>query len=363
MIRYLRQTDKIKLRGTALLRLDFNTEDEWRMQAAIPTIKFLLRYADKVVILSHRGRPVGRDLKFSLRKDAKNLSRMLRQPVHFIPHFDFEKIKQEVARTPRRTVFIMENLRFLLGEEKNDARLAKELAAMGNYYVNDAFAVSHRADASVAAITKFLPSYAGLELEKEIAFLSRVIKKPKRPLVVVIGGGKVHDKLGILRQFRKKADCFLLGGVAANTMLFLRGDDVGLSMIDADAKDQKFFKSFLKFRNVILPVDGVKPRGVILDIGPKTVRIYAEKIKSARTVIWGGPLGYIENPRFGKGTLAVARAITKNKKAFSVAGGGETVMFFKKHKLDKKFSFVSTGGGAMLEYLAGEKLPGIEALK
>lgn len=356
------------------MRLDFNTEDEWRMQAAIPTIKFLLRFADKVVILSHRGRPQPSliranrririfDKKFSLKKDAKNLSRMLHRPVRFIAEFEWARTKKEIERLPGKSIVVLENLRFLPGEEKNDPKLAKQLSALGDYYVNDAFAVSHRADASVVAITGFLPSYAGPELEKEIKFLSGALRKPRHPMVVILGGGKVSDKLGVVQNLKKQADWFLVGGVAANTLAHLSGEDINGSRVETDRKTLRKLKAFLWQRNLILPVDYKKEKGVIFDIGKKTTDLYAQKIKGAKTILWSGPLGFIEKEKFGRGSLAVARAIAANKKVFSIAGGGETVMFLKKHKLAQKFGFISTGGGAMLEYLAGEKLPGIVALQ
>lgn len=229
--------------------------------------------------------------------------------------------------------------------------------------MNDAFAVSHRANASVAAITKFLPSYAGLELEKEITLLSRVMVHPKRPLVVVLGGAKAGDKLGVIKYFEHKADRFLLGGGPANTILSLKGIDVRDSVRDRDPKDLKTLRAVAGYRNLILPDDFVWHGRMIWDLGPKAIRVFDKNIAVARTMLWSGPLGLIEQKKFSLGTLAVARAIARNRRAFSVAGGGETVMFLKKYKLDKKFSFVSTGGGAMMDFLAGKKLPGIEALR
>lgn len=362
-MRYLSKTSIKKLRGIALLRLDFNTQDEWRMRAVLPTLKLLLRARAKILILSHRGRPKGFDEKLSLKKDAVALGKMLGKKVVFIPHFRFAEIRRRIDKSKPGTVFLLENIRFLKSESTPAPELAKRLAGLADYFVNDAFAVSHRESDSVAKVEQFLPSYAGLELEKEIQVLSDVMKKPKRPLAVVIGGAKTHDKLGIIKFFRNKADAFLLGGAAANTLLYLSGKDVGNSLIDRTDGDFRELKKVLKYKNIFLPVDCRMEKNTILDIGPKTARLYAEKLKSARTIIWAGPMGYIENKKFAGGNLAVARAIAGNRRTFSVTGGGETVMFLKKHKLGKKFSFLSTGGGAMLEFLAGKKLPGIEALK
>jgi 3-phosphoglycerate kinase len=373
MIHYLSKTNLRLICGTALLRLDFNTEDDWRMKAVLPTIKFLLKNSCKVVILSHRGRPNPyrlirankpidvSDKKFSLKKDATDLARFLKRKVVFIGHFDFVRIRKMVAEAPRGAIFLLENLRFLAGEEKNDLRFAERLASLGDFYVNDAFAVSHRANASVAAITKYLPSYAGFELEAEIAHLSAVIARPKRPLVMIVGGAKISDKLGVLRLFREKADKFLLGGGPANTMLAACGVDVKKSLKDEDG-DIVAIKKIARYPNLVLPVDYIWKKDRILDIGPKTEALFVRKIREARTIVWSGPLGLIDEWPYEKGSLAIAKAIAKNSKALSVAGGGETVMFLKRVRLDKKFTFISTGGGAMLDFLAGKKLPGIVAL-
>lgn len=352
------------LAGTALLRLDFNTTDDWRMRAVVPTIKFLLKRADRLVIVSHRGRPAGVDKTLSLHGDAAKLSRLLGgKKVAFIDHFRFAEIKKQVAAAPRGSIFLLENLRFLPGEEKNDAKLAKQLASLADFYVNDAFAVSHRANASVVAITKFLPSYAGLEMEREITSLGKAIVAPKHPVVLVLGGAKVSDKLGVIAYFRKKADRFLLGGGCANTIIALKGVDIKKSIKDSDPKELPALKKIAGYKNVVVPEDFVWSGGKILDVGSKTARIYSKYIAAARTIIWSGPLGLIEKPAYAKASIAVARAIGRNRRAFSVSGGGETVMFLKQYGLDKKFSFISTGGGAMVDFLAGKKLPGIVALE
>ena len=363
MIRYIRTANSRALAGTALLRLDFNTEDNWRMEAAVPTIKFLLRTASRVVIVSHRGRPEGKDLKFSLKKDARNLSRLLKKKIIFVPRFEPASIKKAIEKAPRGSVILLENLRFMKGEEENDPELAKKLASFVDFYVNDAFAVSHRANASVVAITKFLPSYAGLIMEKEIESLSRVVKNPVRPLVFILGGGKAADKLDIIQYFNKRADYFLLGGAAANTIEKFRGMDVRDSLVDTNPKSLRELKKVVDYDNIVLPNDNVFYKDAIVDFGPETVKNFSEKIKIAKMIIWSGPLGLIEKKQFTKGTLAVAKAVAANRKAFSLAGGGETVMFLKRAKLDKKFSFISTGGGAMIDFLAGKTLPGIKALQ
>jgi 3-phosphoglycerate kinase len=359
----LSRTNPKLLSGTALLRLDFNTEDDWRMRAVLPTIKFLLKNCEKIIIASHKGRPSKPfEKKYSLKQDAAHLSRLLGKKVVFINNFDFKKIRAATEKAPHGMVFLLENLRFLPGEEKNDPKLAKQLASLADLYVNDAFAVSHRANASVAAIAKFLPSYAGLEMEKEIKFLTAAMQKPKHPFVFIVGGAKAADKLGVIRYFKNKADWFLLGGGPANTILSLQGMDVKKSVKDED-EDLNAVKKIAAYKNIILPVD-FKWRGEqILDIGQKTIVAFSKKIAQAKTILWSGPLGLIEEKAYRRGSFALARAVTKNRRALSITGGGETVMFLKKVRLDKKFSFISTGGGAMLDYLAGKRLPGIMALE
>lgn len=374
MIHYLKDAKMKSLAGTALVRLDFNTEDDWRMRAALPTLNFLLKTSSKIVIVSHRGRPAplpvkkigpgmgAQSRKFSLKKDAGRLGRLLGKKVLFIEHFRFGDIKKTIEEAPRGSIFLLENLRFLKGEEKNDLSLAKELASLADFYVNDAFAVSHRADASVAAVTKLLPSYGGLELEKEITFLSHVMKSPRRPFIIILGGAKAADKLGVISYFKKRADWFLLGGGPANTILWLRGMDIKKSLKDED-KHLAAIRKIAAYKNLVLPTDFKWHRDEILDFGPKTMQVFEKKVASARTILWSGPIGMIDEKPYDRGSLLLAKAIIKNRRAFKVAGGGETVMFLKKVGLDKKFTFVSTGGGAMMDFLAGEKLPGIEALK
>lgn len=362
-MRYLRNASPKLLKGKALVRLDFNTEDEWRMETTLPTLRLLGKAAERIVIMSHRGRPKRYDAKLSLRRDAKALSKFLKKPVRFVSSLRFADMHKAIARAPRRSFLLLENLRFMKGEEANDHKFARELASLADYYVNDAFAVSHRDDASVDAITRFLPSYAGLELEKEVKVLGGVRDTPKKPFVVILGGGKAHDKLGVMRSLRSSADYFIIGGAAANTLLFLNGIKIGSSLIDKDPKDFKKLKEVLKWDHVTLPLDWKVEKGKILDIGEWTLRDFMSKIRVARTIIWSGPMGVIERGEFAHGTEKIAQAIIENKTAFSVAGGGETVMFLKKHKLDKKFGFISTGGTAMLDFFAGETLPGIAALE
>ncbi len=362
MIRYLSAEGWNKFKDkVVLLRLDFNTIDDWRMRAALPTVIFLVQHARAVVVLSHKGRPKGSDKKLSLKKDAALLAKLSHKKVSFINHFDFEKIGGQIEKAKKGSVFVLENLRFLPGEQVNDHALAKKLAHLGDLYVNDAFAVSHRSNASVVALAQLLPSYAGFGLEAEIQNLSKVMKDAKKPLVMIFGGAKIGDKLDLIRNFRDDANAFLMGGALANTLLALRGFDVKKSLIEKDLSDS--IKKLLGYPHLLLPIDFAEKNHALLDIGPRTADMFARCIAMAHTVVWNGPMGMAEKKGFEKGTKAIAEAIVKNSHCFSVVGGGETVTALKKLKLDKKMGFISTGGGAMLEYLSGKKLPGIEALQ
>lgn len=354
---FLRNLSKKEIFGkTCLLRVDLNVSEKeaknsLRILGILPTIKFLIGNGAKVVILSHRGRPNGFDKKQSLKPFAKILSSLLKKPVHFI---DFKK------GFKNSEISLLENLRFLAGEEKNDKKFAKQLASLGDFFVNDAFSVSHRNAASVSAITKFLPSYVGLLLENEIKNLSLAMAKSKKPLVVILGGAKISDKIGLIENFKNKADYFLIGGGIAHNFLLAQGLPIGDSIFEE--KTINFTKKMLKNKKIILPVDYIIKDRKILDIGPNTVKYYSDIIKNAKTIIWNGPMGYFENKKFAKGSKIIKGAIL-NSKAFSVVGGGETASLMSNVKGQMPNVFISTGGGAMLEYLAGKKLPGIKALK
>lgn len=360
MIQYLSKVSPAKLQGVAILRLDFNTEDDWRMKASLPTLQLLLKHARAIVILSHKGRPLGFQRDLGLKKCADQLEALIKKPVTFFPSFNFLEIKEEIEKGKPKPVYMLENLRFMPGEAKNDAKFAENLSLLGDYYVNDAFAVSHRANASIAAITNFLPSYAGLELQSEITNLGKVIKQAKRPLVMIFGGAKIEDKLNVIRFFKKKAYAFLIGGALANTLLYLKGVPMGKSIYEKEVGSN--VRLLLGYKNIFLPLDYRTDDTAILDIGVETQQLFEDKIRKAKTIVWNGPLGLIEREAFARGTKIIAKAVAENKRAFSVVGGGETVMALKKYNLAGEFSFISTGGGAMLDFLAGKKLPGIEAL-
>lgn len=340
-MRFLRFLSVRQIAGqTCLLRIDLNTQsagDSLRLEASLPTIKLLSQKGARIIILSHRGRPRGRNLKLSLKPFLPVLEKKLGLKIKFLPAIP--------ATLPAGKLFLLENLRFWPGEQNNDREFAEKLARLGDFYVNDAFAVCHRPDASVATLPKLLPSYAGLLLEKEVKNLSSVMKNPKRPMALILGGVKVEDKLPVIKNLLPKADSVLLGSTAVKAKA-------------AIPKSPKIKK----------PVDWIGEEGRILDIGPETVKIYKAEIKKAGTIVWNGPVGRIETPKYARGSEAIAKAIAKSK-AFSVAGGGETTQFFIRaisnyqFLISKKRLFLSTGGGAMLDFLAGKKLPGITALK
>ncbi len=380
-----------RIRGrVVLVRVDLNIEEggeknAYRIQAILPTILHLLRHKGKVVLLSHRGRPKSltgirnkelgiRNKKLSLRPFAGILSKKLGKQVSFVSHFNFEKIETQIESSRPGSVFLLENLRFLPGEEKDDSALGMRLAALGDVFVNDAFAVSHRANASVHAIIKYIPSYAGLLLEKEVQNLDRVAKNYTHPFAIIFGGAKISDKMAVIQHFRNKADYFLIGGGPANTFFAAQGLPIGDSLVDV--KSIAFAKRYLKSRKIILPVDAERQDRKILDVGPKTVGQFGAIIKNSKTIIWNGPMGFFEMKGFEKGTRSVWKAVLRNKKATVVAGGGELLISFAKlvpseykrvvagtKKNTNSNLFLSTGGGAMLEYLSGKKLPGIEVLR
>ncbi|MDO8581639.1 MAG: phosphoglycerate kinase [bacterium] len=406
---------------TVLLRVDFNvpvmkgrvdaTED-FRLVRVVPTIQFLLKGGARVILLSHRGRPEGRvreDLR--LTPVAERLRQLLNKELGirnygnhgghdslFMIHNS--KTREELqslfpAYTIAPGVTMLENLRFDPREEANDADFAKALASMGDIYVNDAFAVSHRKNASVHAITKYLPSYAGLLMEEELQHLSSIFRKPKRPLVVILGGAKISTKIGLVQKFLHHADFVLLGGGLANTLFKFQGHAVGKSLVEDSMMDT--LRTLKKISHLVIPtdvavavslkgkkritaVDGIRKNEAIFDIGPKTVDLFSSLIAKAGMIVWNGPLGYFEEKKFAKSTFDVLGAVLKNKKAKTIIGGGETVTAFRQFQHDSRLPranasalargstihdsrlFLSTGGGAMLEYMEQGTLPSIEPL-
>jgi len=325
-----------------LVRCDFNCPlskegeilNDYRIQASIPTIEYLLANGAKIILMSHLGKPKGEFKKeLSLTPIQEKLFEYLDVSIAKAPDCIGKNIEEMVKELQEEEILLLENLRFHKGEEENDEKFAQKLAKLGEIYVNDAFSVSHRNHASVSKIQEYLPSYAGLLLEKEVENLTKVIEKPKRPLVAVFGGAKIETKLPAIKRFLEIADFVLVGGKIA-------------------------FEIDFSHPKLVLPLDY---KGEKFDIGEKTIKKFKKIIKKAKTIIWNGPLGFFEKKEFEKGTKEIAKAIADSK-AFSVAGGGETLMAIFSYKLEKKFSFLSTGGGAMLDFLAGKEMPGLTPL-
>lgn len=378
------------LRGQrVLLRVDFNVpltkngqvgkSEDYRIIKTIPTIKFLIKNGAKVIILAHLGRPDGKVVK-ELRLDpvAKRLSQALKQKVlksNQILGVETEKL---MATLKNGQVLMLENIRFDAREEQADKVFAKKLAELGNIYVNDAFAVDHRDQASVSVIQDYLPSYAGLLLEEELKNLTKIVCSPKKPLVVIIGGAKISTKIKVIKNFLPVAKRILLGGALANTVLKAKGISVGGSKIEPEMFSQ--VKNIqLTDNQLVVPVDAmiakdyqsisgrmdaladIRDQEVILDIGPDTLKLFEDILRQAKMVVWNGPMGLIETPFFARGTKSLIKILAKIK-AEKIVGGGETVQIIRKMKLESKFDFISTGGGAMLEFLEGKKLPGLKKI-
>ncbi|MBI4450852.1 phosphoglycerate kinase [Candidatus Woesearchaeota archaeon] len=368
-----------------LVRVDFNVPlengritDDSRIRAALPTIKYLRAHRAIVLLLSHLGRPEGVDDALRMDAVAARLSELLKTPVLKLDDCIGAEVDDQINEMLPGEIALLENVRFHAEEEKNDDGFARSLADLADVYVNDAFGAAHRAHASVSAICKYLPAAAGFLMEKEISMLSGVLH-PKKPFVVVLGGAKVSDKIGVIDSLAKKADAILIGGAMMFTFLKSKGYEVGKSKCEMDklALAKKLLKKHGK--KIVLPVDcvvaksatakgktvsiGAISAGLLgLDIGNQTCKLFSASIRKARTVFWNGPLGLVETPAFRQGTACVARAIAQNK-GMIVAGGGDTLAVLQALRLAKRFRHVSTGGGASMEFLEGRKLPGIAALE
>lgn len=380
-----------------LVRVDFNVaikngviEDDFRIKKAIPTLKFLVKNKAKVIIITHLGRPACEhendgsccsceNPALSVRKIARRLSKDIGKPVKFASECLGKKAASAAARLKPGEMLMLENLRFHKEEEENDATFAQSLASLADIYVNEAFSVSHRAHASVDAVTRFLPSYAGILFAQEVKVLHRAYTKPRLPLAMVMGGAKIETKIKLIKRFFDKADNILLGGMIANHVLKAQGIAVGKSRLDKEMME-KLKELELTSPKLHLPVDvvvatettkeakakvsavgNVEDDELILDIGPDTIDLFSHIAEKAKTIIWNGPLGFSEIPQFSTGTFEFAKAIAQSK-AFTIVGGGESVAALDELGLSKKIGFISTGGGAMLDFLAGEPMPGIEAL-
>lgn len=355
---------------TYLLRLNLDIKEsdfknQLRFELAASSIKSLSRRSNKIVVLSHLGRPGGIDKSLSLKRFARTLGVASNKKVKFVSRFDFKKIRKEINTAPGGSVFLLENLRFLPGEAKNSKILAKQLANLGDQYINNDFATSHRAAASISAITQFLPSKPGSILKKEIQALTKIRTNPRHPFVLIVGGAKMTDKTILMRYFLPKVDYILVGGGPANNFLKLNKVNIGSSIYEP--KLAQTIKLLARSKKIIIPIDWKKEGSKILDIGPGTVKLYSQIIAGAQTIIWNGSMGYFENKKFATGTEKIIKAIIKNKKARTVIGGVETtaalVHVSPRSIHNNPRLWISTGGGAMLEFLTGKKLPGIAALK
>ncbi len=378
---------------TILLRLDLNVPlknnfitDETRINKIIPVINFLVEKKSKIIIVSHIGRPKGQiNEVLSLKPICLNLERKINKKIKLFNDSIFKLKKNDLFKNPDDQIVFLENIRFYREEEENDTSFAKHLASLADFYVNDAFSCSHRAHASISKITEFLPSFAGLQLETEINALKKVTTEIKKPITCIIGGSKISTKIGIIKNLIPKFNNIIFVGGMANNIISFKGKNIGKSIIEDGCEIiikeifeiSKKYSCVISFpvdvlvgknlddKSQIKEIDNIKDDDLILDIGPKTIQEIKNIIELSKTVLWNGPAGYFENPNFANGSLEIAKAIikkNKNQSIYSVVGGGDKVAVINQIKAMKDFNFVSTAGGAFLEYLEGKELPGIKAL-
>ena len=384
----------IDLKGKKVfVRCDFNVPldeqgnitDNRRIVGALPTIKYLLEQNCKIILCSHLGRPKGEVKKeFSLAPVQKELSKLLGKEVKLAEDVVGESAKALTSNMQEGEIVLLENVRFDAREEKNDESLSKELASMAEIFINDAFGTAHRAHSSTAGIAEYLPAVSGFLIEKELNFLGNTLENPKRPFVAILGGAKVSDKIGVIESLLEKVDTLMIGGGMAYTFFKSMGYTVGKSICEMDKLDlaQDLMKK-AKEKNVklVLPVDNVIAKEIApdaenkiidsdnipdewegLDIGPKTIELFKEELKNAKTVIWNGPVGFSEYEIFANGTRQIAKTLAELEDAITIIGGGDSAAAVEKLGYADKITHISTGGGASLEFLEGKKLPGIECL-
>ena len=376
-----------------LLRLDLNVplengkiSDTTRIDKIIPTLNFLIQQKTKIIIISHVGRPKGKIVKdLSLKPVGDELKKKLNVDVKLITENIYEIKNKDFLEKFDEEILILENIRFYEGEEKNDDKFAKHLASLGDIYVNDAFSCSHRSHASIQQISKHLPSFSGLQLDLEVAALNKITTEITKPVTCIIGGSKISTKIDIIKNLIPKFDNIIIVGAMANNFIEYFGNNIGKSIKEENCDqivEDILSLSKKKECKIIYPedvlvsknlngspknkdLDQILPDEMILDIGPKTINKIVNIIGKSKTILWNGPAGYFENPNFANGSIKIAKTIiedNKSKNIFSVVGGGDTVSLLNKLKVVHKFNFVSTAGGAFLEYLEGKKLPGITAL-
>ncbi|NKX11151.1 phosphoglycerate kinase [Bacillus cereus] len=383
----------VDLKGKRVFcRVDFNVPmkegkitDETRIRAALPTIQYLVEQGAKVILASHLGRPKGQAVEeLRLTPVAARLGELLGKDVKKADEA-FGPVAQEmVAAMKEGDVLVLENVRFYAGEEKNDAELAKEFAALADIFVNDAFGAAHRAHASTAGIADYLPAVSGLLMEKELDVLGKALSNPERPFTAIIGGAKVKDKIGVIRHLLDKVDNLIIGGGLAYTFVKALGHEIGLSLCEDDKIElAKEFMQLAKEKGVnfympvdvviteefsetattkIVGIDSIPSNWEGVDIGPKTREIYADVIKNSKLVVWNGPMGVFEMTPFAEGTKAVGQALADAEDTYSVIGGGDSAAAVEKFGMADKMSHISTGGGASLEFMEGKELPGVVCL-
>jgi len=370
-----------------LLRVDFNVPmangavtDDKRIRAALPTIQYILDQNASLIIMSHLGRPKGAgfEQEFSLKPAADALSKLLNKPVNTAPDCIGPEVEALAKQMKTGEILMLENVRFHKQEEKNDPEFAKKLAALGEIYVNDAFGSAHRAHASTEGVAKYLPAVSGFLMEQELEYLGRATQNPQRPYVAILGGAKISDKIAVIENLLGKCDTLLIGGGMANTFLAAKGFSMAESLVESSAIETAKGIISKAGNKIQLPVDGVIgnktdattnvvpvdkiPAGwSLFDIGPKTIESFSGILKSAKLIVWNGPMGMFEDPRYAEGTFALAKTLATSG-ATTIIGGGDSASAVKKAGVAKQMTHVSTGGGASLEFLEGKVLPGVAAL-